>query len=86
MTTWEDLCRRCGQCCFEKLIEENGTIFYTATACRFLDPVSRECKVYHKRTNVDEDCMQLTPEVVKSICWLPADCGYVKYLKRDPKK
>ncbi len=86
MNDWESHCRRCGECCFEKLIEEDGTIFYTSTACRFLDLSSRECRVYHKRFKMGEGCIKLTPEIVKSVRWLPPDCGYVKFLNRGPRK
>ncbi len=73
---WEDLCRRCGQCCFEKWIDEDGRIHHTRIPCRHLDIVSRECRVYHKRFDVGEGCVKLTPEVVRSVSWLPDDCAY----------
>ena len=73
---WEGLCRQCGQCCFEKWVDEDGTIHPTVIACRFLDIHSRQCRVYHKRFDVGEGCIKLTPEVVESVQWLPTDCGY----------
>lgn len=75
---WENLCKRCGQCCFEKWLEEDGTIRPTTIPCRFLDMVTRECKVYHKRFDVDEGCVKLTPAVVETVRWLPHDCAYVQ--------
>jgi len=81
MTNWEDLCRRCGECCFEKWIEEDGTIRPTNIACRYLDIVTRRCRVYHKRFDVGEGCIQLTPEVVATVCWLPENCGYRQWLR-----
>ena len=80
MSDWEDLCRRCGECCFEKWIEEDGTIRPTRIACRYLDIVSRHCRVYHKRFEVGEGCIKLTPEVVAGLTWLPEDCGYRQWL------
>jgi len=74
---WEALCRRCGECCFEKWVEGDGTVHPTAIPCRHLDIHSRECRVYHKRFEVGEGCVKLTPEVVASVRWLPAGCGYV---------
>jgi len=74
---WEGLCRQCGQCCFEKWVDEDGTIYPTSIACRFLDIHSRRCRVYHKRFDVGEGCIKLTPEVVETVQWLPEDCGYV---------
>lgn len=80
MTDWEDICRRCGECCFEKWIDTDGSIVTTQIACRYLDVVSRHCKVYPHRLEVDEGCVNLTPELVRSVDWLPKDCAYLAYL------
>jgi len=82
MQEWEDICKQCGRCCFEKRIEDDGTIVETEVSCRFLDVVTRRCKVYHKRFEVGEDCVQLTPEVVETVQWLPESCGYVEALRQ----
>ncbi len=79
---WESLCRRCGECCFEKWIDEDGTIIPTGVPCRYLDVVSRQCTVYHKRFEVGEECVSLTPKVVRSVRWLPETCGYVAHLRK----
>ena len=85
---WESICNRCGQCCFEKWVDADGIILPTVIPCRFLDIVSRECKVYHKRLEVDEGCIKLTPEIVASVRWLPEDCAYTKFMevKKEAKK
>lgn len=80
---WERLCRQCGQCCFEKWVDEDGTIHPTRIACRFLDIHSRQCRVYHKRFEVGEGCIKLTPDIVETVQWLPADCGYVRHLGKS---
>ncbi|MEZ4600555.1 MAG: hypothetical protein R2940_12275 [Syntrophotaleaceae bacterium] len=80
MDDWEAICNRCGQCCFEKWVEGDGVVHVTPIACRYLDIVSRECKVYHKRFEVGERCMKLTPELVRSVNWLPPDCAYVLFV------
>ena len=82
MTEWEDICRRCGQCCFEKWLDERGRVIVTTESCRYLDIVDRTCKVYHKRFDVGEGCVRLTPEVVAAADWLPDDCAYREYVKR----
>jgi uncharacterized cysteine cluster protein YcgN (CxxCxxCC family) len=74
--TWENICRRCGECCFEKWIEEDDRIRFTRIPCRHLDIVTRECRVYHKRFDVGEGCIKLTPEVVRTSRWLPEGCAY----------
>ncbi len=78
---WEKLCRQCGQCCFEKYVEEDGTIIPTRIPCRHLDIVTRHCRVYNKRFDVGEGCVKLTPEVVETVQWLPPDCGYVMAMR-----
>lgn len=73
---WENLCKRCGLCCFEKIENERGTIFFTQTPCRYLDVVTRECKVYGRRFLINPECVKLTPALVREIRWLHDDCGY----------
>lgn len=73
---WDSLCKQCGRCCFEKIEDDRGNIFYTQTACRFLDVVSRECKVFERRFEICPSCVKLTPELVSTLRWLPRDCGY----------
>lgn len=71
----EELCRRCGRCCYEK-IEFKGEVYYTSTPCEWLDLQSRLCAVYPNRQKVRPGCVKLTPRVIaKGI--LPADCPYV---------
>jgi uncharacterized cysteine cluster protein YcgN (CxxCxxCC family) len=74
---WEKLCRGCGECCFEKIEDERGTIFYTRKACRYLDLETRQCRIYDNRFIINPECIKLTPELVESLRWLPRDCGYV---------
>lgn len=80
-TSWEDLCGRCGLCCFEKIEDDNGAIFFTRTPCRYLDVVSRKCKVYERRFAINPECVKLTPELVVKLRWLHDGCSYRKALK-----
>lgn len=73
---WESRCRKCGRCCFEKIEDERGRIFYTQTPCRYLDVISRECVIYERRFAINPECVKLTPELVSTLRWLPSDCGY----------
>lgn len=75
---WEERCRRCGRCCYEKL-EYRGEIYYTGTPCEWLDTATRLCAVYPDRHKVRPGCLPLTPfTVARGI--LPADCPYVQGL------
>ena len=78
--TWEAICEQCGLCCFEKIENENGTIFFTSTPCRYLDITTRQCKIYDRRFDINPECVKLTPETVRKIRWLHDECGYVKLL------
>jgi uncharacterized cysteine cluster protein YcgN (CxxCxxCC family) len=73
---WDSRCKQCGECCFEKIEDERGNIFYTRTACRFLDVVTRQCKIFERRFEINPSCIKLTPELVQTLRWLPRDCGY----------
>ena len=80
---WEKLCRGCGSCCFEKIEDERGTIFYLMKACRYLDVVTRQCRIYDNRFSINPECVKLTPELVPTLRWLPRDCGYVTSHHQD---
>lgn len=73
---WESRCRRCGECCFEKTIDRYGRVHTTMVPCRFLDLHERTCRVYAQRQELEEDCIQLTPENIENLSWLPATCAY----------
>jgi len=86
MSDWEELCGRCGLCCFEKSVDRRGQFLITRTPCRHLDIISRECRVYHKRLTVGEGCVKLTPDLVQSADWLPDQCAYRIRLKQQASK
>jgi hypothetical protein len=79
---WENRCRRCGRCCYEK-IEYEGEIFYTDIPCEKLDPETRLCTVYAEREKVRPGCVVLTPEIIRRGI-LPPDCPYVADLEDYP--
>lgn len=74
---WEALCDGCGRCCLHKLeYEDTGEIAYTRVACKLLDLSTARCGDYRRRRQKVPDCVQLTPENIGSINWLPATCAY----------
>jgi uncharacterized cysteine cluster protein YcgN (CxxCxxCC family) len=77
---WESLCERCGTCCFEKIEDESGAIFFTAIPCRYLDVTTRNCRIYDRRFEIYPDCIKLTEALVKELNWLHDNCGYRKAL------
>jgi len=74
---WESLCDGCGRCCLNKLEEEEtGKLFFTDVACKLLDHGSCRCSSYKTRFRKVPDCVQLTPDEVRKIDWLPPTCAY----------
>lgn len=74
---WESLCDGCGRCCLIKLEDEDtGEIAVTRLACKLLDLGTCRCSNYENRNRYVEDCIRLTPEVVRSLAWLPETCAY----------
>jgi len=76
---WENRCRHCGRCCFEK-VEYQGEIYYTDIPCEKLDLRTRLCTVYADREKARPGCVVLTPDIVRQ-GFLPADCSYVSDLE-----
>ena len=74
---WESLCDGCGRCCLNKLEDwETGEIYWTNIGCELLDCDSCRCTDYTNRFDKVPDCIQLTPENIPTIGWLPPTCGY----------
>jgi uncharacterized cysteine cluster protein YcgN (CxxCxxCC family) len=79
MTTeeWESLCDGCGRCCLHKLRdEETEALSFTNVACRLLDTDTCRCSDYTHRFEKVPDCVQLTPETLREVDWLPPSCAY----------
>lgn len=74
---WESLCDGCARCCLLKLEDEDtGEIAYTDIACRLLDAGTCRCTRYRQRLRLVPECVDLTPDQVRSLDWLPSTCAY----------
>ncbi len=74
---WESLCDGCGRCCLNKLEDwDTGEIAWTNVACKLLDSDTCRCKDYENRQAEVPECINLTPESVRKLTWLPPTCGY----------
>ena len=49
---------------------------YTKVACKLLDCKTARCSDYPNRQQRVPDCIQLTPERLQTITWLPPSCAY----------
>ena len=74
---WESLCDGCGKCCLIKLQdEETEKLYHTKLTCHLLEIGQCKCSNYEKRFDIVHDCIDLTPENVATIPWLPNTCAY----------
>jgi uncharacterized cysteine cluster protein YcgN (CxxCxxCC family) len=74
---WDSLCDGCGQCCLNKVEEEDtGKIYLTRLSCRLLDLNSCRCKDYENRFARMPDCLSIDIKAVKKLKWLPESCAY----------
>ncbi len=74
---WESLCDGCGRCCLVKLEDEDTSkILYTDVACTLFNADTCRCKDYTNRQIKVPECVNLTPEKVKNLRWLPKTCAY----------
>lgn len=74
---WEALCDGCARCCLHKLEDANtGEVFFTAVHCRNLDLDNCRCNDYPNRAQQVPECVQLSPDNVSDLQWLPPTCAY----------
>ncbi len=79
MTTaeWESLCDGCGRCCLIKLEDpDDGEIVHTDVTCHLLNEESCRCSDYPNRKAKVPDCVQLSPENVAGLNFMPPSCAY----------
>ncbi len=82
---WEALCDGCGLCCLVKLEDEDtGEVAYTKAACKLLNTQTAQCSDYPNRKQHVPDCLQLTPELVPQLYWLPDTCAYRRVYEKRP--
>jgi uncharacterized cysteine cluster protein YcgN (CxxCxxCC family) len=74
---WESLCDGCGRCCLHKLRDDDTeALSFTNVACGLLDLRTCRCGNYAQRRQIVPDCVQLTPDSLSDIDWLPPTCAY----------
>lgn len=74
---WESLCDGCGKCCVIKLEDvDSRAIYSTDVGCRLLDCSNARCMDYPNRAKLVPDCVQLSPDNLDRLDWMPASCAY----------
>lgn len=74
---WEGLCDGCGKCCLIGLEDaDTGEVYLTDVACQLFDGAACRCSDYANRKAKVPDCVQLTPQNVGELAWLPKTCAY----------
>ncbi|MFC1591285.1 YcgN family cysteine cluster protein [Thermodesulfobacteriota bacterium] len=74
---WESLCDGCARCCLHKMEdEETGVLYYTRIVCRYLEEESCRCLEYGRRTQLVPTCIQLQPDNLGSVYFMPQTCAY----------
>ncbi|MEC8429265.1 MAG: YcgN family cysteine cluster protein [Pseudomonadota bacterium] len=82
---WEQLCDGCGKCCLHKLEDEDdGQVYYTNIACRYLSETDCRCRSYSERLQLVPDCIDLKPQDVSEFHWLPSTCSYRLIAEQKP--
>lgn len=74
---WESLCDGCARCCLIKLEDEDTLeLAYTEVVCKLLDLGACQCTKYSERNRLVPDCIELTPDKIKDLQWMPTTCAY----------
>ncbi|MEM6648700.1 MAG: YcgN family cysteine cluster protein [Pseudomonadota bacterium] len=74
---WEVLCDGCGKCCLVLLQdEEDDAVYETDVCCHLFDPVRRRCTQYDQRHDLVPTCVNVTPDNIETLSWMPDTCAY----------
>lgn len=79
---WEDLCNRCGRCCYTKEVQPDGTVFIDySSPCRYLNSETHLCTVYERRFKVCRECRKVTIFHALWARYMPRECAYVQFYR-----
>lgn len=74
---WESLCDGCAQCCQLKFkVAGSSKFVMTPVVCKLLDTDTCRCLSYEDRHRLVPDCVEISPDNVDSLYWLPDTCAY----------
>lgn len=70
----EALCRRCGRCCYHKLVV-GDLVIALKDPCTYLDANTKLCTIYENRFELNPDCLNIERGIARRA--FPEDCPYV---------
>ena len=73
----EALCRRCGRCCYHKLVVDD-LVIALSDPCIHLDTDTHLCKVYENRFQINPGCLSVARGIPRRA--FPEDCPYASNL------
>ena len=74
---WELLCDGCAQCCQLKYkVADSPKYVMTPVVCKLLDLDTCRCVSYDDRHRLVPDCVEITPQNIGTLYWLPDTCAY----------
>jgi len=79
MKAWENRCKRCGLCCYEKVIANKTLYIDKDLPCFFLNTKTKECTIYPYRLKKQKRCRRVNLFRVMFSHSLPSSCGYVEW-------
>ncbi len=84
---WDDICDRCGRCCFEREVDEDGDVVVDyAAPCEFLNTETRLCTVYEDRFRACDRCGQVSIFTALFDPRLPEGCAYARTFRKWRKE
>jgi len=79
---WDEICNRCGLCCYQKEYRSGRMTINTDRPCAYLVGETGLCMVYETRFKVCRDCRKVTLSRAMFSSLLPAECAYVKRYRK----
>jgi len=85
-SAWENLCKKCGKCCYNLVAHGDGTYHrQDEIHCKHYDKETKQCNVYKTRLSDAPNCKGLEKEDIKQYYkdgFLPKDCGYIEWYRK----
>jgi len=76
---WDDLCRRCGKCCYQRSLSKNGEVIIDYSApCEYYSKETKHCAVFDKRFLICGHCGSVNFFCALFNRLLPPDCAYAE--------